>query len=93
MSSWTYVFSGVADKQFGPLKKQDQLRIIRALDRLVFELNAPDQPRQSDLKKLSGKANQWRLRAGVYRVRFEQDGHQLLVTVLKVAHRREAYRD
>lgn len=79
-------FSPRAAKDLKGLDRKIAARIILALEELVAY-------NRGDVKKLQGKANEWRLRVGDYRVRFEQDGERLLVTVLRVAHRREAYRD
>jgi len=35
----------------------------------------------------------WRIRIGDYRVIYSIDGDLLIVTVVRVGHRREAYRD
>lgn len=48
---------------------------------------------QGDVKKLKGCDDEWRLRVGDYRVRFFLQGQALIVTVLRVRHRRDAYRD
>ena len=44
-----------------------------------------------DVKHLSGKPNRWRLRVGDYRVIMEVTPET--IDVLRVAHRREVYRD
>jgi hypothetical protein len=44
------------------------------------------------VKKLSGFAYTHRIRVGNYRVIYELHGHELTVTVLKVAHRKDVYR-
>jgi mRNA-degrading endonuclease RelE of RelBE toxin-antitoxin system len=46
--------------------------------------------RTGDAKKLSGVANQWRLRVGDWRVIFSHTGYGL--HVLEVVNRRDAYR-
>ncbi len=46
-----------------------------------------------DVKRLSGRSGQWRLRVGDWRVLFtyeEEDGEAIVV--LRALHRREAYR-
>ena len=71
-----------AQKQMLALPKQAQVEIAWAIDRLG---NAP---RPSGCKKLRG-ADLWRLRQGRYRVVYTVDDEARLVTVLKVAPRRE----
>lgn len=45
-----------------------------------------------DVKPLRGRAGEWRLRIGDWRVRFVPDVARQRITVIAVAHRREAYR-
>ena len=49
-------------------------------------------PRPPGTTKLSGSANVWRVRVGDYRVIFEIDEPAHTVLVLRIAHRRDAYR-
>jgi mRNA interferase RelE/StbE len=49
-------------------------------------------PRPADVKKLKGR-DAWRIRAGDYRVIYTIHDNVLLVLVVRVAHRREAYRE
>jgi hypothetical protein len=48
--------------------------------------------RISGATKLAGYANRWRVRIGDYRVIYQIDDQAQEVTVLRIAHRREAYR-
>ncbi|HRQ38873.1 MAG TPA: type II toxin-antitoxin system RelE/ParE family toxin [Chloroflexota bacterium] len=50
------------------------------------------QPRPADAKKLSGQTG-YRIRVGDYRVLYEIDDDANRVTVYRVKHRREVYRD
>ena len=69
-------------KQILSLPRQAQVEIARAIDRLA---NAP---RPSGCKKLRG-TDLWRLRLGRYRVVYIIDDAARLVTVVKIASRRE----
>lgn len=63
------------------------------LKRLVAKIQAlAEQPFPSDAIRLTGQPA-YRLRQGDWRVIFEVDEKARVVTVIKVAHRREAYRD
>jgi mRNA interferase RelE/StbE len=64
------------------------LTILRALTPLGDDPRRPD----ADIKKLSGYADRYRLRVGDYRVIYEIAGEQLIILVVGVGHRREAYR-
>jgi mRNA interferase RelE/StbE len=51
-----------------------------------------DEPRPHGVTKLAGYANRWRVRIGDYRVIYQIDDQASEVIVLRIAHRREAYR-
>jgi mRNA interferase RelE/StbE len=51
-----------------------------------------DEPRHHGVTKLSGHASRWRIRVGDYRVIYQIDDQAQEVTILRIAHRREAYR-
>jgi mRNA interferase RelE/StbE len=48
-------------------------------------------PRPQGCKKLSGREG-WRIKVGDYRVIYEIDDKEKIVTVLHIGHRREIYR-
>lgn len=49
-------------------------------------------PRPAGVKKLAGSGSDWRIRVGEYRILYEIHDSANTLTVLRVAHRREAYR-
>jgi len=49
-------------------------------------------PRPKNAIKLIGEPDTWRIRVGNYRIVYEIDDAKKLVTVLRIAHRREVYR-
>lgn len=49
-------------------------------------------PRPPGCAKLAGEENVWRVRVGDYRILYEIHEGRLLVLVIRIAHRREAYR-
>jgi mRNA interferase RelE/StbE len=51
------------------------------------------QPRPNGIKKLQGDDNSYRIRVGEYRVVYEIDDEILIVTIIKVKHRSEVYKD
>ena len=75
----------VAEKEMDKLPRAVHARIIRRI--LSFE----DNPRPRGAKKLSGH-EEYRLRAGDYRVLYTIDDKGHVVTVFAVGHRREVYR-
>ena len=61
-------------------------RIDKALQRLL------QNARPSGAKKLSGSTYNWRIRVGDYRILYEVDDKGRLITIWRIAHRREVYR-
>jgi mRNA interferase RelE/StbE len=51
-----------------------------------------ENPRPEGCRKLEGSINDWRLRVGDYRVIYEIDDSHKRVNVMRIKHRREAYR-
>lgn len=77
-------WTGTALKDMARLDKGIARRIKQEAERLAETGNG-------NVKKLQGiNPPEFRLRVGDYRVRFHNDG--VTVTVLRVLHRREAYR-
>jgi len=76
-----------------PRAIKDISRLPKEYTRLVSEhidsLAAEPRPRGS--RKLRGRSD-YRLRVGVYRILYEIDDENQVVTVFRVRHRREAYR-
>ena len=60
-------------------------RIDRKLESLA------DNPRPAGCKKLKGYKDQWRVRVGDWRVVYIIDDAAKLVSVTRIAHRREVY--
>jgi len=74
-----------AQKQLARIDRQDQSRIISAIQSLE------DNPRPQGCQKLTGR-QAWRIRVGAYRVIYEIRDNELLVLVVTLGHRRDAYR-
>jgi mRNA interferase RelE/StbE len=77
--------------------KQSAQKELDALDDALFAridrkiLALADDPRPAGCKKLKGYKDQWRVRAGDWRVLYIVDDAERLITVTRVAHRREGY--
>ncbi len=76
-----------AEKELAALSSTLQARIFKAIDGLVTD------PRPIGCKKLSGAKNAFRIRVGEYRIVYEIYDGVLVVIVIRIAHRREVYRD
>ena len=77
-----------AVRQLRAIPQPAALTILRALTPLGDDPRRPD----ADIKKLSGYADRYRLRVGDYRVIYEIADEQLIILIVGVGHRREAYR-
>jgi mRNA interferase RelE/StbE len=64
---------------------------VRRRMQAALELLAED-PRPPAATQLVGGAGEWRVRTGDYRIVYEIEDDELLVLVLRAAHRREIYR-
>ena len=85
--SYEIKFSKGAKKQFSKLPLDVQERIQTKINDLAIE------PRPNGVKKLQGDDNSYRIRVGDYRVVYELDDDFLIVTVIKVRHRSEIYKN
>ena len=72
----------VAQKQMLSLAREAQIEIVRAIDRLA------NTPRPIGCKKLKG-TELWRFRLGRYRVVYQINDKAKLITIVKVAFRKE----
>ena len=67
------------------MPRQVQQRVATTIDRLA-------ETGQGSVRKLQGQPAEWRLRVGDWRVRFVFDYPNRIIEVMRVLHRREAYR-
>ena len=63
--------------------------LFTRIDRKILALAGT--PRPSGCKKLKGYKDHWRIRAGDWRVLYIIDDEAKLVTITRIAHRREVY--
>jgi mRNA interferase RelE/StbE len=66
-------------------------QIERAIDRLEARLNEGQPPQ--DVKKLQGRADTYRIDSGEYRILFALDEQEGVVTIARVRHRKDVYRN
>ena len=81
-----WVFTARARRDLKRLDPPVQRRVVAALDRLTGD------PPAGDVVRLAG-TDEWRLRVGDWRVRFERDPETGVIYVLRVLPRGRAYRD
>ena len=77
-----------AVRQLRAVPQPTALTILRALAPLGDDPRRPD----ADIKKMAGYGDRYRLRVGDYRVIYEITDTQLIILIVGVGHRREAYR-
>ncbi|MBP9667764.1 type II toxin-antitoxin system RelE/ParE family toxin [Candidatus Saccharibacteria bacterium] len=85
MKVYKIQFSSDAKKCITRLPKKAQDRIVAAA--VALELN----PRPHNVKKLVGQ-QLWRIRVGDYRIVYEIHDKEIFIMVVRVAHRKDAYR-
>jgi mRNA interferase RelE/StbE len=74
-----------AVKNIARLDADTKERIAAALRGLT------DNPRPRGSRKIEGRSDTWRVRVGVMRIVYEINDNILLIDVIRVAHRSEAY--
>ncbi|RFF27886.1 MULTISPECIES: type II toxin-antitoxin system RelE/ParE family toxin [unclassified Wenzhouxiangella] len=85
MANYSLVFKGSVAKDLRPIPRKDVARILKRIESLR------DDPRPVGCEKLSGQ-ERYRLRQGQYRILYEIGDKELVVTVVKVGHRKGVYR-
>lgn len=75
-----------AIRELTKLEPRMRGRIARRIDQLAAD------PRSLGSVKLRGGDDVWRARVGDYRILFVIDDRRLLVVVVRIAHRSDAYR-
>jgi mRNA interferase RelE/StbE len=85
MASYKIEVAKKVRKNFQNIPKNDALRILQAIEHLA------EDPRPAGAKKLKGE-ELYRIRIGVYRVIYEILEDTLIITVVKVGHRKDIYK-
>lgn len=85
MNNYQIEFTKSASKQLKKLPKEQQIRIQAKIDELA------DNPRPDGVVKLTNSEN-YRIRVGSYRIVYDILDDILLISVVKVSHRKDVYR-
>ena len=85
MANYKLVFKKSVSKDLRPIPNKDVIRILRRMEELQ------ENPRPASSEKLSGQ-ERYRNRQGVYRIIYEVIDELLVVTVVKVGHRKHVYK-
>lgn len=73
-------------KDLRPVPNKDVERVLRRIEGLIAD------PRPAGCEKLSAQ-ERYRVRRGAYRIIYEVEDDGLIVTVVRVEHRRHVYRN
>ena len=84
--AYTVQYAGAARREMRRLSRSQQDRVRAAIDALARV------PRPAGCRKLTGFDDLWRIRVGDYRVVYQIEEGHLVVLIIRVRHRREAYR-
>ncbi|RLK51498.1 mRNA interferase RelE/StbE [Alkalispirillum mobile] len=85
MASYKLVFRRSVAKDLRSIPNRDVNRILQRIEALRAD------PRPQGSEKLSGQPR-YRIRQGRYRILYQIEDDVLVVTVVKVGHRRHVYR-
>jgi len=85
VNSYTVEVKPAARRELEALPDHVLSRVVRELESLGHT------PRPAGCKKLKGYKDQWRVRVGDWRVLYIIDDDAKLVSVTRIAHRREVY--
>ena len=86
MTNYKVVFKKSVAKDLRPIPKVDIKKILSRIDNLA------DDPSPIGSERLSG-LQRYRVRQGSYRILYEIEEHIVTVTIVKIGHRRDVYRN
>lgn len=84
--SYSVIISKSVQKQIDNLPDDVVQRVIEKIQNLASE------PRPDGVVKLKASDNEYRIRVGDYRVRYNIDDESELVQILQCKHRKDVYR-
>lgn len=82
----TILFKPAAAREFRKLPEEVKRRLKPKIDALAND------PRPPGVEKLAGSETSYRIRVGDYRILYRIEDKALLISIVRIAHRREAYR-
>ena len=86
MNEYNILFTRSARKELSHLDKMAITRILPQIEALASD------PRPVGCRKIQGADDLWRIRVGDYRVIYRILGQALIIEIIAVRHRRDAYR-
>jgi mRNA interferase RelE/StbE len=86
---YSVFFEERAAKELAKIDRPYQLLIKKKIGQLAEDFESMS----GNLKPLKGKYDYFRLRVGGYRVIFHKDARKIVITIVRIGHRREVYKD
>jgi mRNA interferase RelE/StbE len=83
--SYRIIIPKSVQKQLNKFLQKQRQRIIESIKFLA------DVPRPDGVKKLKGYEQTYRIRVGDYRVIYKIEDQEMIILVLSVVHRKDAY--
>jgi mRNA interferase RelE/StbE len=90
--TWGQEFKPSAAKALKKLERSIQERVMAALTLLVSEMNEHGRPVRSDVMKMGGKTDLWRLKIHDWRILFTYEDGRLVIVVVEVGNRKDVYK-
>lgn len=85
--TYTIITPKAVQKQLNALPDDIYNRIALRIQQLA------EDPRPDGVVKMKGSDNEYRIRIGDYRVRYEIDDKKLIILLLQCKHRKDVYRE
>jgi len=86
MASFEIFWKSSAERDLRKIDRQYIPQILRAVESLA------ENPFPNQLRKLRGSESSYRIRVGSYRVIYQVDSPNRVVTIFHVRHQKEAYK-
>jgi mRNA interferase RelE/StbE len=80
------VFAKTAEKELFKIPDLEISRILQKIEKL------PENPFPVGVVKIKAKEDLWRIRAGNYRIIYTLNKEVLIIRVLRIRHRKDAYK-
>ena len=86
MAAYRILIKASAEKEIEKLPKPDRVRVVARIPALAKA------PRPPGCEKLAGYDDRYRIRQGIFRIVYSIEDRELLVWIVRVAHRKDVYR-
>jgi len=86
VAAYSILIKASAEKEIEKLPKPDRVRVVARI------LALAKAPRPPGCEKLAGYDDRYRIRQGILRIVYSIEDRELLVWIVRVAHRKDVYR-